>query len=194
MHMLNGKNLPNYRLRGIGKFATYMSIRMAPSILLTTALFLWALQVLWNQADWKNVFGDETNDVAINNYSSSLLVAQNVVMFASVYYLALTSASFHNHTNSILQFSPAKNAVWLVCACFALVFQIVFFAISLAVTSNYSALSILPWYFYVVLFVWAFALIIIDELMKKQYKKWFKRFQLELRLEFDTKLGMHSPI
>lgn len=41
MHMLNGKNLPEYRLRGISKFSWYMAIRMAPSILLTTILFLW---------------------------------------------------------------------------------------------------------------------------------------------------------
>jgi hypothetical protein len=58
-----------------------------------------------------------------------------------------------------------------------IILQIGFFVISLAVTDSFSCMSALPWYLYVVLFLWAGGLLFIDELMKKMYRKWFKKYQ-----------------
>jgi hypothetical protein len=36
-------------------------------------------------------------------------------------------------------------------------------------------------------------MVAVDELVKINERKWFIRFQKELKLDFDTKLGKYSP-
>lgn len=91
-----------------------------------------SVEAIWDSANWGNVFGKDVTEVGRNDYGKALIIAQNVLMFASVYYLgnlfltqlfivlanilvALTSASFHSHTTSILLFNPFRNVVWFAC-------------------------------------------------------------------------------
>jgi hypothetical protein len=52
----------------------------------------------------------------------------------------------------------------------------------------------LQWYIYVMVFAWPIAQFALDEIMKVSDRSGWSRNQEILKLEFDTKLGMHSPI
>eukprot|EP01132_Coremiostelium_polycephalum_P003789 gene3789-4714_t len=194
MRTLSPKN--NSEFKHIPTFAGYIAIRLVPSILLTVWFFIWALHSL-SGASWANIFGAKMSEWPTNPsipFNDSVLVSQNIMMFAFVYYLCVTSISFIHHTQSILKFNPLKNYVWVFVVLFCLGLQIGFLLISLKVIGGISLLSDVAWELYIVLFCWAVGVVVLDEFTKRLYKKWFDDLQLELRLEFDTKLGMHSPI
>ncbi|KAF2069378.1 hypothetical protein CYY_009303 [Polysphondylium violaceum] len=196
MTTLSPKN--NKEFKHIPTFAQYIAIRLVPSILLTTFFFLWSLHSLTG-ASWANIFGASLSDWDGRSnpdvsYSDALLVSQNIMMFAFVYYLCITSISFIHHTESIRKFNPLRNYVWVGIVILCLSLQIAFSFISLKAIGGIHLLKQVSWELYIVLFAWAIVVIILDEFVKNLYKKWFEDLQLELRLEFDTKLGMHSPI
>ncbi|KAN0019353.1 hypothetical protein ACTFIU_002561 [Dictyostelium citrinum] len=197
MKTLSPKN--NSEFEHIPTFAQYIAIRLVPSILLTAFFFLWSLHSLTG-ASWSNIFGADLSEWSSNvgnhgvSFSSALLVSQNIMMFAFVYYLCVTSISFIHHTQSITKFNPLRNYVWVFVVILCLALQIAFSFISLKVIDGIHLLGKVSFELYIVLFCWAFFVIAIDEFVKGLYKKWFDDLQLELRLEFDTKLGMHSPI
>lgn len=100
--------------------------------------------------------------------------------------------SFHSRTRTIFKFNPFKNTEWVVVCAVAVVLQAVFFLIY-----NRELLSLfsqVEWYVYVIMFVWPLFVVIIDELVKRSERHHWKLNQEILRLEFETKLGMHSPI
>eukprot|EP01133_Synstelium_polycarpum_P009142 gene9142-10722_t len=195
MKMLSPKN--NHEFKHIPTFAGYVAIRLVPSILLTVWFFIWALHSL-SGASWVNIFGASLSNWPENpaiSYSDALLISQNIMMFAFVFYLGFTSISFIHHTQSILTFNPVrKNYAWVLLVSLSLAFQVCFSLVSLKTIGGIHLLRSIPWELYVVLFCWAIVVLLLDEFVKRMYKKWFNDLQLELRLEFDTKLGMHSPI
>ncbi|GAM17379.1 hypothetical protein SAMD00019534_005540 [Acytostelium subglobosum LB1] len=195
MKTLSPKN--NQEFTHIPTFAKYIAIRLVPSLLLTVWLFIWCLHSL-SDASWGNIFGASISDWPTNpriTYSDALFVSQNIMMFAFVYYLSITSLSFIHHTQSVLKFNPLrKNYIWVIAALLSIGLQVGFSLVSLKAIDGIGLLGSIPWELYVVLFCWAIVVILLDEFVKRLYKKWFDEIQLELRLEFDTKLGMHSPI
>jgi hypothetical protein len=52
----------------------------------------------------------------------------------------------------------------------------------------------LQWYIYVLVFAWPVVQIALDEVIKAGDRSQWTMNQEILKLEFDTKLGMHSPI
>lgn len=46
---------------------------------------------------------------------------------------------------------------------------------------------------YVLVFGWPVVCLLMDELCKRAERRWFARYQRELKLEFDTRLGRYSP-
>lgn len=74
----------------------------------------------------------------------------------------------------------------------SIVLQVVFCAVSLH--NGPFSLSNLPWYIYVLAFCWPIIMIPVQELVKIHDKEEWTRFQKRSKLEFNTKLGMHSPI
>lgn len=74
--------------------------------------------------------------------------------------------------------------------------EIAFCAVSLiAADSNVqSFLSAISWYLYTcALLVYPIILVGVDEFLKRKERRWFIRFQKELKLDFETKLGKYSP-
>jgi len=54
--------------------------------------------------------------------------------------------------------------------------------------------SALPWPIYALVFTWPIVIVLIQELVKYRYRKFFENEQHWLKIEFDTRLGMHSPV
>jgi cell division protein FtsW (lipid II flippase) len=75
---------------------------------------------------------------------------------------------------------------------FSIVLQILFTICS--IRNGPFNLSDLPWYIYVIVVLIAVVNIPIQELVKKHDRSRWLRFQKFLKLQFNTKLGMHSPL
>jgi hypothetical protein len=69
----------------------------------------------------------------------------------------------------------------------------VFTTISL-ILGPFLLLKNLPYYIYLIGFISPILFIPIQELVKMHDKKEYIRFQKRSKLEFNTKLGMHSPV
>jgi 1,4-dihydroxy-2-naphthoate octaprenyltransferase len=77
--------------------------------------------------------------------------------------------------------------------CFViLALQVVFFALS--VFSLNISLSQVSWWVYVFSLTAPLAIITVSELIKSHDKEEWQKFQKRSKLEFSTKLGMHSPL
>lgn len=71
--------------------------------------------------------------------------------------------------------------------------QFCFCAVSLSPNGPF-ALARIPWYVYFLGFIFPLILVPMQELVKLHDEKEFTRFQKRSKLEFSTKLGMHSPL
>ena len=67
------------------------------------------------------------------------------------------------------------------------------FCIASLIGSEFTILQI-PWFVWTVAFAPIFIILPIQELTKLHDKTEWERFQKRSKLEFNTKLGMHSPL
>ncbi|CAG8502932.1 3042_t:CDS:10 [Ambispora gerdemannii] len=147
------------------------------------------------------VFGSFGN-VAWLNWSKKqqweVLYAQNCALFVFVWYLACLSPTFLHRTLSLRNFLPYHNHVWVLTFFVSLTIQAIFSSISLATGPRLSpsthSLGRLPLFLYLVALLWPIIFIPVQELVRWHDRKEYKRFQKRSKLEFNTKLGMHSPI
>ncbi|KAI8071248.1 hypothetical protein BC940DRAFT_234491, partial [Gongronella butleri] len=125
----------------------------------------------------------------------AMLYAQNFMLVSFVWCLAWMSATFLYRTNSIISYSPFKNKIWIGAFIAVIVLQLAFCAVSLAtIKDNPVSLHDVPWYIYFIGLIWPVVLVPVQELVKLHDDKEFTRFQKRSKLEFSTKLGMHSPL
>ena len=74
------------------------------------------------------------------------------------------------------------------------VLQLVFTVVSLAAADAFAALAHVPWWSYVAMVGVVPVAFAAGLLALFRYHAWWNSYQLELRLIFDTKLGMYSPV
>ncbi|EIE87632.1 hypothetical protein RO3G_12343 [Rhizopus delemar RA 99-880] len=122
----------------------------------------------------------------------AILYSQNFFLLSFVWYLAFISFSFLHRTASLIEFIPLRNKVWIGAFFISIILQFCFCAVSLA--HGPFELSRFPWFIYFLGFAWPIVLIPVQELVKMHDNKEFTRFQKRSKLEFSTKLGMHSPL
>ncbi|ORZ03694.1 hypothetical protein BCR43DRAFT_429587 [Syncephalastrum racemosum] len=122
----------------------------------------------------------------------AVLYAQNFMLICLVWYLAWISPTFLHRTFSVIHSVPFKNKVWVGAFFVSIALQFCFCAVSLA--HGPFPLANVPWYVYFLGLVWPLVLVPIQELVKMHDSKEFTRFQKRSKLEFSTKLGMHSPL
>lgn len=72
--------------------------------------------------------------------------------------------------------------------------QLAFAAVSLGAADAFAALAHVPWWSYVALVGVVPVALAAGLLALARYNAWWNSYQLELRLIFDTKLGMYSPV
>lgn len=103
------------------------------------------------------------------------------------------SSTFLHRTSSLRECIPFKNKVWMVAFVLVVALQFCFCAVSLSPNGPFD-LARIPWYVYFLGFVFPLLLVPMQELVKLHDEKEFTRFQKRSKLEFSTKLGMHSPL
>ncbi|KAG0251334.1 hypothetical protein BG011_007717 [Mortierella polycephala] len=122
----------------------------------------------------------------------ALLYAQNYTLVIWVWYMVCMSSTFMSRTLPVSTFKPWKNRVWIGACVTCLVFQFAFCIISLFKGPDRK--QNIPWWFFVISFLWPIVFLPIQEIVKARDLKECVRAQKLAKLEFNTKLGMHSPL
>ncbi|OZJ02713.1 hypothetical protein BZG36_03847 [Bifiguratus adelaidae] len=178
------------------RFMAYFFIRFTPlSILcnLTYILCLLALKPSYMHAT--DIFGRYGANGWLHWTSEEqwpVMVSENVMSVAFIWSLIWVCATFLHRTSSLIHYLPFRNGIWIVSSILGLVLQLVFAIVSI----HFSPISIshLPWYIYFIGLIWPLSIIPIQELAKMHDRKQYIRFQKRSKLQFNTKLGMHSPL
>ena len=123
---------------------------------------------------------------------TALIFSQNFALFHYIYYMVTLSATFLHRVHSIFTRYTWKNYVWLIGCFLCIVSQIIFFAISVYPLNI--SLGQISWWIYLLSFTAPLALLTVSEVVKYRDKQEWQKFQKRSKLEFSTKLGMHSPL
>ncbi|KAJ3415516.1 hypothetical protein HDV05_004718 [Chytridiales sp. JEL 0842] len=182
-------------LKNKWRFAAYYAARFSVPIVGCLAVFILTLWNLTSRDGIRNIFGffGAVSWLQMTKEESwALLLAQNVMLFTYILFMVPISSTFLYRTRSFIAIPPWKNKLWVYTSLLSVGLQVSFSAVSLRGCPYY--LSDLPWYIY---FVAAFVVAIIipiQELVKAHDRKEWDRFQKFAKLQFNTKLGMHSPL
>ncbi|KAF9913999.1 hypothetical protein BX616_009167 [Lobosporangium transversale] len=122
----------------------------------------------------------------------ALLYAQNFTLVIWVWYMIWMSSTFMSRTLSLRAFMPWKNRVWIGSCAASMLLQIVFCIISVFRGPN--SVQSVPWWIYIIAFFWPVVFMPVQEIVKARDMKECVRAQKLAKLEFNTKLGMHSPL
>ena len=150
---------------------------------------------LSNQSDLPSLFqnyGQKTWSAYNSEEREALIFSQNFALFHYVYYMVTLSATFLHRVESIFTRYTWNNYVWLIGCSIVLVLQVCFFAVSVFWLNI--GLSQVSWWIYVLSLTAPLAILTVSELIKSHDKKEWQKFQKRSKLEFSTKLGMHSPL
>ena len=126
----------------------------------------------------------------------ALLYAQNFSMLTFVLG-AFVSSLILSHPSVALRemwgmarYNKGRSIAVAVVA----VLQLVFAVVSLGAADAFAALAHVPWWSYVAMLGVVPVAFAAGLLALFRYHAWWNSYQLELRLIFDTKLGMYSPV
>ncbi|RIA86124.1 hypothetical protein C1645_829742 [Glomus cerebriforme] len=194
MTTMTVKNMEH--LKDFKRFMVYWFLRFILPVLMSLSVFLGCLHYLNDDKDAPLIFGSYGNDIWLrwtNKQQWIVLYSQNCTLFIFVWYIIILSSTFVHRTLSLRRFIPFKNRVWILAVIISLLLQIIFTTTSL-VLGPLLLFKRLPYYIYLVGFLSPILFIPIQELVKLHDKKEYIRFQKRSKLEFNTKLGMHSPV
>ncbi|DAZ96126.1 TPA: hypothetical protein N0F65_008705 [Lagenidium giganteum] len=110
-----------------------------------------------------------------------------------------SSCGYLYRCESILQASPTRNRAWVCTVTALLCAQLVMCIVRAGVTGAdgktlwHFIYDIVPWYFWVGVFVWPIIVVVVDEMVKAHDRRHLTRYYKFLRMQFDTRLGMWSP-
>jgi hypothetical protein len=154
-----------------------------------------ALGLVHDGATIRTVFGfDGTRWEA--QHTKSIWLSQNLTALAiTVFLVPLSFALMQRKEPLISRYMINKvfwNPQWIVAALLVLCMQLAFFFI--ATNSDTGHLVTTTWPVILGIIGWPFVILAIDLWIKAKYRKWYDRNQRFLRLEYDTKLGMYSPV
>jgi len=173
-------------------------IQILPSIPVLLFLFAACLRST-HRVPWSGVlvyftdFNDPGQQIA-------LLVSQNVAAFFVVLWMLAHSVGCLSRHRHLHQFQPWRQGRWALQSTVALILQVASGAFSLWITaapdqrwSVGDCFAALGPEVYCVGFLWPFAVVAVDEALKRRRRKGFLQVQKRLKLEFDTRLGAFSP-
>ncbi|KAI7818698.1 hypothetical protein BC939DRAFT_427480 [Gamsiella multidivaricata] len=194
MTMMPSKNTSP--LRDLPRFIFYFLARFILPIGMCVFVFLFTLQVYDGREGYHFLFNSFGIDTPWLEWSDSeqwaLLYAQNFTMVIWVWYMIWMSSTFISRTLSMRSFMPWKNKVWIGACVSSLTLQFVFCIISLF-HGPFSVRSV-SWWVFVLAFLWPLVFLPVQEVVKARDMKECVRAQKLAKLEFNTKLGMHSPL
>ncbi len=150
----------------------------------------------------------------LSHPKSTLRLAQNFAAVLVVLYFSVISMGYGNSKPGFWKYSPLKNKFWILAVSVAWILQLVYFfsdvplnrltsgrnsTIVTAVEDvsldleGISGVAVVPYWVWLVGFLWPFFLLPLNELIKKFELAELDKQQKRARLQFGTKLGMNSP-
>ncbi|KAJ2715759.1 hypothetical protein H4R19_001022 [Coemansia spiralis] len=180
----------------MSRFAVYAMLRMLPPVALTVIVYTTALAGLLGDVPrlgrLSSIFGRADWLVLGADRQWALLAAQTYAMVAFVFHCVCVSATMMHRTRSLVQFVPLRNVVWVVGSALVMLLTLTLAALLLAFGD--ARLDRVPWYTYAVAFAAPLVLLPLQDACKLHDKKRWTRLQKLAKLEFNTKLGLHSPL
>ncbi len=134
------------------------------------------------------------------NSEQGLLLAQDLVSFFLCLYLSSYSLRFIHRTKQIWKLWRFLSWQYIVVLLTVVTLQVIYFAVSQAFATTVrnlpviSSLSSIPFYVWIIGFLWPFVLLLPQELLKWHDKTQVFKLQTRLKLDFETKLGTYSPM
>ncbi|GJJ79029.1 hypothetical protein EMPS_11388 [Entomortierella parvispora] len=193
MTMMPSKNISP--LRDLQRFIFYFLARFILPIAMCVFIFLFTLHIYDGQEGYSflfNSFGGSPWLQWSDEEQWALLYAQNYTLVVWVWYMIWMSSTFMSRTLSLRAFKPWKNRVWIGVCIVSIGLQFVFCVISLFRGPH--RVQEVPWWLFVLSFLWPVVFLPVQELVKTRDAKECVRAQKLAKLEFNTKLGMHSPL
>ncbi|KAI8076326.1 uncharacterized protein BX664DRAFT_344388 [Halteromyces radiatus] len=192
MLLMPGKNIDH--LTDMKRFFFYFVLRFILLFVICLAIFIMSLVYGMNAPASQifGLFGTQGWLHWTNEQQWAVILAQNFMLIIFVWCIAWMSATFLHRTYSLREFIPFRNKVWIGAFVMTIILQFCFCAVSLAHCPI--KLDTIPWYVYFIGFISPVILVPTQELVKLHDEKEFIRFQKRSKLEFSTKLGMHSPL
>ena len=133
-------------------------------------------------------------------HEQGLVFAQDFTAIFIVANFVVLSIRFLHHTEPFWKLWKYISWQYVAMTIFVVILQVVYFAISQSFVVHVyqrdciTGLSSVPEYVWVLGFLWLPGLVLIQEVLKYRHKNRFEHLQSHLKLEFETKLGMHSPV
>ena len=133
-------------------------------------------------------------------HEQGLVFAQDLTAMFIAASLVVLSIRFLHHTEPLWKLWKYASWQYSAVTIFVVISQMVYFAISQSfVVHVYKRLHItglgsVPPSVWIIGLLWPPVLVLLQELLKNHHKKRFEHLQTHLKLEFETKLGMHSPV
>ena len=133
-------------------------------------------------------------------HEQGLVFAQDLTAMFIITNLVVLSIRFLHYTEPLWKLWKYASWQYVAVMIFVIISQVIYFAISQSFAIHVyqrpriTYLDSVPVYVWIVGLLWLPALIFIQELLKNHHKKRFEHLQSHLKLEFETKLGMHSPV
>eukprot|EP00727_Mastigamoeba_balamuthi_P012824 m51a1_g8164 hypothetical protein (1321) ;mRNA; f:77682-82439 len=178
--------------------AAYVSSQALPLAACAFVAFVIALHDL-RGGPWSQIVGFHASESEGDILGSdALLGAQNAAMFAFVCG-AVPAALALAHPSQHAAVTLAKNlggaVPWVLVSLALLLLQVAFAAVSFAGGRAFHVLPDASWYVYVIVFVAPPVVsLLVGVPASRRQQSWWAQHQLELKLVFETKLGMHSPV
>lgn len=140
------------------------------------------------------IFGfGSTSQLHSIKYYDALRVAQNTTVSCLVICVIAWSFPFLQHYHSLRNNIRCYiNIIWIFAVFLVIFLQVVFMFAMI----NVSVPQFFIWNAYLLLapLIFAFIILIMEFYLKKRYRTWFRQEQQFMSLEFNTKLGMYSPV
>ncbi|KAJ3365061.1 hypothetical protein GGF32_000241 [Allomyces javanicus] len=163
-------------VRDLPRFVKYAVARWCLPVVALVWLYWVALQTSTGQT---HVFGVAPD-----------LTAEWVAATALVIFAAVASATYAHRTVPVWSYNPLANRWWCVTVVVVVAVQV---GVLLGIAGP-ALLADLPWHFWVVLFGSLPVQVGVHEWVKHRDHRQWLRFQKRSKLEFNTRLGMHSPV
>jgi hypothetical protein len=192
----------------VKRVTAYFFVRFFPSSVVCTLIYLWSLADISHQP-LVEVLNPKvatfpgwgvTSELDFT-HMGVLACPRAASLFFFVAYLALHAASFVHRAEGWCQESIChRNQTWCGFAVGVIVLQIIYTVAALSAHDRLGDLSELTWPVWALGFGWPVFLYILDNLVAKRddgergYGRKTDLFGRELWLDFNTKLGMHSPV
>ncbi|OLY85450.1 hypothetical protein AYI68_g354 [Smittium mucronatum] len=199
----------NQHVRDLKRFCVYGLIRLSPIVISTLLVFFFSLYGVFKADPYvKGLYQEDTlvnyvkyhqlSKPSVANREDLIAIPQFLATLTCLFNLILFGATMmHRTTNSL---ESLKNKPFLLTTASFLILStcIVIIVSSTVYGSGWGSSQVwksIPFYVYIFAILVPITLLIpAQELCKRHDNKRYSRYQKIAKLEFNTKLGLHSPL